>query len=261
MRAYRADAAGNRFVLIDGIAGQAPRDPAALARRLCTDPNGGSFRPDGLLLCLAGGDSADVRMVLYNADGSRPEACGNGLRIIALLAAQKGYGQGEFLVGTDAGVRAVRVANDAVEVCLGPVRIEAAEQTIQVGGEEICGTRVNVGNPHFVLFTEEPGATTLDELGQSLSTHESFPEGANVEFVTGAHQGALRVRIFERGVGETQACGTGAAAVAFVAVERGWAKWPVTVKLAGGELVLDQRAGGVWLGGTTQILDSFRLPC
>jgi diaminopimelate epimerase len=120
---------------------------------------------------------------------------------------------------------------------------------------------VNVGNPHFVLFTEEPGAPTLDELGQSLSTHESFPEGANVEFVTGAHQGALKVRIFERGVGETQACGTGAAAVAFVAVERGWAKWPVTVKLAGGELVLDQGAGGIWLGGTTQILDSFRLPC
>ena len=71
MRAYRADAAGNRFVLIDGIAGQAPRDPAALAQRLCTDTAAGSFRPDGLLLCLAGGDSADVRMVLYNADGSR----------------------------------------------------------------------------------------------------------------------------------------------------------------------------------------------
>jgi len=259
MKAYRADAAGNRFVVIDGLAGPLPTDPGVLAQRLCAKIDVSGFCPDGLLLCLPGEEASAVRMVLFNRDGSRPEACGNGLRIIALLAARENYAEGEFSVMTDAGLRQVRVTPEGVEVCLGPVRIESEEDALEVNGQMICGTRVNVGNPHFVLFMGEQGQPTLEDCGEALATHESFSEGTNVAIVSQVNTQGLSVRIFERGVGERGACGTGAAAVARVAVERGLASWPVRVELPGGDLVLDMGSEGVWLRGSTEILGSYDL--
>jgi diaminopimelate epimerase len=260
MKAYRADAAGNRFVVIDGVSGPLPSDPAGLARRLCTQSDVSGFCPEGLLLCLPGEEASAVRMMLFNRDGSRPEACGNGLRIIALLAVREQYAEGEFLVTTDAGLRQVRVTPKGVEVCLGPVRIESKEHVVELNGQMICGTRVNVGNPHFVLFMGEQGQPTLEDCGEALATHESFPKGTNVAIVSQVNMQGLSVRIFERGVGETGACGTGAAAVALVAVERGLASWPVRVELPGGDLVLSMGSQGVWLRGSTEILGSCDLP-
>lgn len=259
MKAFSAEAAGNRFVLIDCVAGDAPADPAALALRCCAQPDSNGFRPDGVLLCLPGpesdGDGVAVGMALYNRDGSRPEACGNGLRLVALMAAQMGYGRGDFQIVTDAGLRQVRVDETGVEVCLGPVVIDAQEHLLEMPGLCLSGVRVSVGNPHFILFSSEDASPRIEEYGALIATHESFPRGTNVAFVEPIEpQAPLVVRIHERGVGETGACGTGAAAVAYAAVARGWAQWPVEVQLRGGLLLLDERSGGVWLKGPTEIL-------
>lgn len=259
MRAFSVDAAGNRFVLIDCVGGETPADPASLAQQICEEPNGEGFHADGVLLCVQGTGEAAVGMVLYNRDGTRPEACGNGLRAIALFAEREGYAGERFVVMTDAGPRRVRVNGGAVEVCLGPVKIEDQERVVKTPNSCVSGVRVTVGNPHFVLFTDLAATASIEECGHALATHPSFPMGTNVAFVGPVETGEpLDVRIHERGVGETGACGTGAAAVAFVAVARGLAEWPVAIRLRGGDLLLDQRADGVWLSGPTKIMGPWK---
>jgi diaminopimelate epimerase len=249
VRARLADGAGNRFLLVDALAGPAPRDPAAAARAACARELAPGFRADGLLV-LAPAQDADVAMVLYNADGSRPEACGNGLRCVALGAVLAGHVHGpRFTVATDAGVRAVRVEGGRVRVSVGAARIVDAARL--VGGER--GAVVDVGNPHFVLRRDAPAPGELARVGPLLATHADFPAGTNVELASVRCDG-LDVRVWERGVGETRACGTGACAAALCAVELWGAAWPVQVDLPGGRLTVERALDGeLWLGGPTEV--------
>jgi diaminopimelate epimerase len=229
-------ATGNRFAVADAIGGAAPADPVALARSI-----GQQGDVDGLLLLLPPKAGGDCGMVLYNTDGSRPEACGNGLRCIARLAVANGHVSGDGLVvETDAGPRRLQILRRAGEVVavraeMGVPVIESERTTLEVSGGSVEVGLVSMGNPHCVLFVDDIDSAPLETLGAELERHPRFPERTNVEFVQ--QDGArLRVRIFERGVGETDSCGTGVSAAAVIAIRRGLMRSPVAIETRGGRL-------------------------
>lgn len=261
----RLEGAGNRFLLVDALAGPPPQDPAALARAACaTDP----FRPDGLLV-LGRARSGELCMAIFNRDGSRPEACGNGLRCLAWYAVEAGHTPaGAFTVHTDAGARGVRVdagaqgggdGGEEVRVAmgraiLGPPLPVGQDVAGSGGGGGDHGVPVDVGNPHLVLWRGTLDEHEVEALGPRLEHHPHFPDGTNVEFAARRPDGSLAARVWERGVGQTAACGTGACAVAAVGAERQGLPWPVRVAMPGGLLTVDRDASGeLWLAGPVEL--------
>jgi diaminopimelate epimerase len=239
------EGAGNRFAVVDGIGGRVPADPAGLAQDLFEHPPLPGFRPDGLLMMLPDLE-ADVRMAVYNADGSRPAACGNGLRCVAQAAVDQGYARpGRFAVATDAGLRAVEVDVDGVRTSLGAAR-HLGTQVVGVEGQPLSGTAVDLGNPHFVLCRDQWRDEEVARIGAGLQTHPNFPGGVNVGFAMRI-EGGLELRVFERGVGETLACGTGACAAAVALTDL---SEPVLVHARGGLLQVERAGNGdLWLAG------------
>lgn len=197
-------------------------------------------------------------MVIWNADGSRAEACGNGLRCVALFARERGLAAADRLrVETDGGTRAVELlrrggAIVGARASLGAARIVEREAEIQLEGRaSVRAVLVDVSNPHCVLFVAPAELGRLPELGPLLARHPRFPAGTNVELAApGPGPGLFTARVFERGVGETAACGTGAAAIAVAAAETGRGALPLAVALPGGLLEVDRdQEGQVWLTG------------
>jgi diaminopimelate epimerase len=253
--------AGNVFAVLDGIAGVGPSDPVALARAVCA-PRAGGAKLDGLLILSRGREGGDVRMDVVNADGSDSETCGNGLRCIAKLALESGHVRGErFVIEDGAGLHPVeaRVQDGrvvAARIGMGRPRILQRDEIVprdELQGsaaphrahaaEEVRGTRVDVGNPHFVLVVADERTAPVAQLGPALETNRRFARGTNVEFLA-RRDGRFHLRVWERGVGETQACGSGACAAALVAVDRGLARWPVDLELPGGRLRVDLAPDG-----------------
>lgn len=253
--------AGNVFAVLDGIAQPVPSDLVALARSVCA-PRAAGEKLDGLLILSRGRAGGDVRMDVVNADGSSPETCGNGLRCIAKLALESGHVRGErFVLEDGAGLHPVEARLEdgrvvAARIGMGrprilqrdelvqrdeSVKLEAAERAH--AAQEVRGTRVDVGNPHFVVIVDDERDAPVAALGPALETHRQFPRGTNVEFLA-LRDGRFHLRVWERGVGETQACGTGACAAALVAVDRGLARWPVDLELPGGTLRVDAAPDG-----------------
>lgn len=251
MRYTLMSGAGNLFAMVDVFDDPRPLEPARVAREICGSGSRGTIQPspDGLILVGPSERGADCAMEVYNADGSRPETCGNGLRCAAKLAVERGHVRGsEFSIETDAGVRSARIellGNRVVaaSIEMGRPRILATEEAIPTANSSTVATRVDMGNPHCVLFVEDERTAPVQALGPELERHPRFPAGTNVEFLSQRSDG-WHLRVWERGVGETQACGSGACAAAAAAVQRGLATWPVRLRLPGGFLVVDLRANG-----------------
>ncbi|MGH7271589.1 MAG: diaminopimelate epimerase, partial [Polyangiaceae bacterium] len=220
MQFFKYEGLGNDFVVVE--ASQEAAITPERAASLCDRRFG--VGADGVLLILpARTPGADVRMRVLNADGSVPEMCGNGVRCVALhVARARGLSEGTVRVDTDAGVSACAV-DDAerqgiVTVEMGLVRLYG-DRSIDVDGRRMTITVADAGNPHAVLF----GAFArgdVDLLGPRLATHPDFPRGTNVEFSRVASDG-IDLVVWERGVGITLACGTGACATTAVACEKG----------------------------------------
>ena len=205
-----------------------------------------------------------ARMRVFNPDGGEPEMCGNGIRIFArYLAGLGAVGESEFTVETLAGVIRPRLLPDgSVRVDMGrgrfrseniapapgadiPTDGDVVEARLIAGGHEHRFTFVDVGNPHCVIQVEDPAAYDVAGVGAAVERHRAFPNRVNVEFVHAEPDGSVRMRVWERGVGETQACGTGATAVGAACVRLGLAESPVLVHLLGGDLVIEvERDGG-----------------
>ncbi|NUP10264.1 MAG: diaminopimelate epimerase [Polyangiaceae bacterium] len=209
-------------------------------RRLCDRRRG--VGADGVLVVEREADRAP-RMIVFNADGSRPEMCGNGLRCVAAYLVSPATSR-PLIVQTDAGERKCTVdrGTDEAEVVvdMGSVRFEA-EVTGEIDGRPARFTSANIGNPHAVTF-EPFEASAYERVGSALE--RSIPGGINVEFVR-AQPGLFDVVVWERGVGFTQACGTGACAVAAVACRLDRARYgdPLRVRLPGGELSIEVERG------------------
>lgn len=247
---------GNDFVVLNCMESM-PGNLDQLARRLCHRQLG--VGADGLLL-IAPHDCADFEMRIFNADGSEAEVCGNGLRCAARYSYEHGIVDNRQLtVATRAGLRKLWIistedqAVEAVTVDMGPYSTTPAaipvdydgpsmvEQPIFTSAGKLPLTALSVGNPHGVVFVRgDVDDFPVTEIGPELENHAIWPQRANIEFVQVMPDGSLRQRTWERGAGETLACGTGACAAAAAAVLTGRAHWPVTVHLRGGNLSIDQ---------------------
>ena len=230
----------NDFVVVDGPLEPEPSEVAALCDRRT------GVGADGLLAVSRGVAGGTVRMQYWNADGSTAEMCGNGFRCVVRYALDRGLTEAEELVvETPVGPRSARVlANGDIAVDLGPVRVH--ESVIELHGRP--WTTVDVGNPHAVTFVPDPDDTDVTVEGPQVETDPVFTEGTNVEFVSveGDH---IDMRVWERGVGETQACGTGMVAAAAAARLRRPEvdDWQVTVPGGTGRVEFD--GDRVWLIG------------
>ena len=232
---------GNDFVVLDARAADVTAGDAVA---LCDRRRG--VGADGVLVVSPDGE-VDARMRVINADGSVPEMCGNGIRCVTLhLALARGIERGTFVIGTDAGPRACtferRGDAASVRVDMGVVRYEG-DRTLDVAGERVEVAVGDAGNPHAILFGAFDAARVA-ALGPRIATHAAFPAGTNVELAT-VRDGAIDVVVWERGVGRTLACGTGACAVAVVARAKGLVRSArVRVALPGGDLEIEPGDGG-----------------
>ncbi len=240
-----------------------PVDPGALARRL-SDRHCG-VGGDGLIM-LAPSKIADVRMEMYNADGSRGEMCGNGIRCLARLHYERAaHPRNPLRVETDAGVKTVTLGLNgaratAATVDMGEPILEGSEipvaaggrivgRPLEVGGRTFAITAVSMGNPHCVVFVEDEAIFALDDnefarIGRQFEHHPFFPRRVNTEFVRPLAPDALRMRVWERGSGETLACGSGACASLVAAALTGRSGRRATVELRGGRLEIEWRERG-----------------
>ncbi|HZP44350.1 MAG TPA: diaminopimelate epimerase [Candidatus Binataceae bacterium] len=239
-----------------------PADPSTLARRLADRRFG--IGGDGLIM-LCPSASADTRMEMYNADGSRGEMCGNGIRCLARLYHERDRERrNPITVETDCGVKTVTlVARDrafAATVDMGEPILEGRDipvaqdgliidYPLAVGAETVRITAVSMGNPHCVVFVPDDRIFALDDtafaaLGRQYEHHPFFPRRVNTEFILPLSRERLRMRVWERGSGETLACGTGACAALVAAVLTGRAERRATLELRGGRLEIEWRENG-----------------
>jgi diaminopimelate epimerase len=240
MRFTKMHGVGNDFIILDPeeVAG---RDLPALARKACDRHFG--VGADGILIPTPS-DVADLKMMYLNSDGSPSEMCGNGIRCLARYAKDRGLVEGAALtVETGAGVKKVMLSGDSSS------RVDMGAPGF--GSEvELRGfrfLRVSMGNPHAVAFLSSEGeveALDLKEIGSPVESDPLFPEKTNVEFVYVRGENEVRMRIWERGAGETLASGSGSCAAAVAAVRRGLVWGPVRVVLDGGGVEVEWAGEG-----------------
>jgi diaminopimelate epimerase len=259
IRLSKLHATGNDFLVASWLHEHAglPDITAAHAIAFCDRHRG--VGADGLIVILPGTDGADAEMLLYNADGGVAEMSGNGMRTLAWVAAREGVGRdGTLTVDTGGGRRLVELDVRpgsrevvAATVDMGPVtfdpqQIPAAVEspfglTADFHGTHYEGDAAGMGNPHLVLFVDDPATARVTQHGPHLEHDDRFPRRTNVEFVrpTPGATDELDMRVWERGVGETLSCGTGACAAAAVAHHRGLVGEHAVVHVPGGDLVVD----------------------
>jgi diaminopimelate epimerase len=224
---------GNDFIVMNSPSHSLERDRAV---QLCDRHFG--IGADGVLL--VGPPStrgAAASMTVWNADGSRPEMCGNGLRCVALeVRKQRGNSDGDLVIDTDAGPLACKFVDGLVEVSMGRL-VDRGAIDVRVDDRAHRFRYMTIGNPHAITF-ERYEARDVDHIGPRVATHESFPQGTNVEFALLGADGGIDLVVWERGVGRTLACGTGACATvgaACLAGSRHFDEW-TEVRLPGGKL-------------------------
>ena len=245
--------AGNDYVYVDAFARRIP-DPAALARAISSRHRG--VGSDGLILLLPS-RVADVRMRMWNADGSEAEMCGNGIRCLARFAHETGRARRRTLsIETKAGVKRVDLVFRGrgiagARVDMGAPILERSRipmrgspgcvvgEALRAGGSRVRVTALSMGNPHCVVFVPDPDRAPVDTLGPAIERHPAFPNRTNVEFVSVEGPGRLYQRTWERGAGETLACGTGASAVCVAGILTGRTVSPLHIRLRGGELLVE----------------------
>jgi diaminopimelate epimerase len=265
MQFTKYEATGNDFIIIDGTR----RDPdlsAGAVRLLCRRRKG--VGADGVVVMLPSVE-CDVRMRIFNADGTEAEMCGNGIRALFLFAIERGAVEGNrAVIETVAGNRTVTLAGDGCALTvemgkpaykrsevpmLGPPEEEAVDVDIpMVDGELLRGTCVSMGNPHCVIFVDGVKDYPLSTVGPAVENLGIFPERTNVESVEVSGNDRLIARVWERGVGETLSCGTGACASMVAANLVGRVGSRATVTVPGGELEVRWETGGVLLTGTAR---------
>jgi len=253
MRFTKMHGAGNDYVYLDCFTESVPADLPGLAREISHRHFG--VGADGLIL-IHRSECADARMQMFNADGSEAEMCGNGIRCVAKYVFDHGHCQGDQLrIETVAGVLPVQlvVANERVEqvrVDMGQPILDGEEipttwtgspvvnQSLSVAGHDLEVTCVSMGNPHCVVFVEQLTDELVLQVGPQIEQAAQFPARVNVEFVEVLSSTEVRQRTWERGSGETWACGTGACAVCVAGVLTGKTERQILNHLLGGDLQL-----------------------
>jgi diaminopimelate epimerase len=233
---------GNDFIVMNLPSGSIER---SAVERLC-DRHFGIGADGVLLIGPPSTPRASATMTVWNADGSRPEMCGNGIRCVAIeVARQKGISEGELIIDTDAGPLACRLSRGEIEVSMGTL-VDHGEIELVVEGGAGRFRSLSIGNPHAVTF-DHHDAAQVDRLGPRVSTSARFPDGTNVEFAEMRADGAIDLVVWERGVGRTLACGTGACATVGAACLSGFRSFDAwtEVRLPGGKLSVRVESGSL----------------
>ena len=250
---------GNDFMVIDAI-NQTPNLTVSLIKQWADRRFGIGF--DQLLLVeRARSSQAEFLYRIYNADGSEVEQCGNGARCFARFVTEKGLTSSKIIpVETNSGLIKLKVLDDGqVEVDMGLPVFEpqalpfsasetASEYALDVAGESLDIGAVSMGNPHAVINVDDVDEADVDRLGPLIESHKRFPNRVNVGFMQVIDRSHIKLRVYERGAGETLACGTGACAAVVSGIQRGWLDAQVEVSLAGGKLIIN------WQGDSHPVL-------
>ena len=266
--------AGNDFVVLDAIrhGDDLPGDLEAFSRRLA-DRHRGVGADQILVVRRAQASDADFRMDIYNADGSQVEMCANGIRAFFKYLRDRGHtSAAEVRVETLSGVVRPRwEGEDRVRVDMGRPVLDPAKIPTTLGppggpvldqplalpdGEDVVVSCASMGNPHAVVVVDDPDAAPVERQGPAIEHHAAFPNRVNVEFIEIASRGRIRQRTWERGTGETLACGSGACAAAVVSMLRGAVDREVVVELRGGELEIawrDERSPVLMTGPAAEV--------
>lgn len=254
---------GNDYIVMDNRAHIIKEaEISSITRRICERRF--SVGADGLLL-LSKSDRATVKMRIFNADGSEAEMCGNGIRCLAKYCYENQVVKTEeFIVETLAGLKTVKVAVEGKEVKTVVVNVgkpvferekipmigegTCIDELLGVEDEEYRITCLSVGNPHCVIFVEDVANVPVQQVGHLIEHNRLFPQGVNVEFTHILSRQEVRTRVWERGVGETLACGTGACATVAAAHALGKVNEKVLVHLLGGDLTIEHGKSLVLIG-------------
>jgi diaminopimelate epimerase len=265
--------AGNDYIYVNGFETEVPA-PSRLAVRV-SDRHFG-IGADGLILALPPEAGGDVRMRMFNADGSEAEMCGNGVRCLAAFAVTRGLTDGDTVrVETMAGMREVDLHRDDAgrivrgSIAMGrPILVPAdipveadgdrvVDEPLEVEGRTLEMTCVSMGNPHAVFYTEDAAGWPLARLGPEIEHHARFPNRVNVHAVEVVSQEEVTVRTWERGSGPTLACGTGACAVCVAGVLTGRTGRRLLCHVPGGDLEIDWPADDAEVRLTGPIEEAF----
>ncbi len=270
MKFYKMHGIGNDYIYFDCMHGEV-ENPEQLAIKL-SDRHFGIGGDGVILLCKSA--IADCKMRMFNADGSEGKMCGNGVRCVGKLAHDLGYVKGDVCrIETLSGIKKLQFTFDekgkvrAAKVNMGAAVLEGEKIPSVFGGDkivsrpfEVCGkqyniTLVSMGNPHCVVF-EDPDSIDLVAEGKKFENNPAFPERINTEFVKVLGKNHLKMRVWERGSGETLACGTGACAVAVAACLNGYCEKgeEITVSLLGGDLKIVYTDEAVFMTGPATLV-------
>lgn len=259
----KLEGAGNDYLYFDGFRQEIPENPEFIKK--ISDRHFG-VGSDGVIIALPS-KKADFKMRMYNADGSRGKMCGNGIRCLAKFCYDKGLTKKKVLaIETDSGLRTVRLITENGKVKRALVNMQApifkttdipctlpVDQVkaypLTISGKEYLITSLSMGNPHVVTFVDDVAGLDLSELGQKFSEHPVFPEQVNAGFCQVVNDQYLKLRVYERGSGETLACGTGACAAMVAAYINGYIKNKAIVEVKGGKLMIEYRDGLVYMEG------------
>ncbi|MCI8948581.1 MAG: diaminopimelate epimerase [Lachnospiraceae bacterium] len=234
------------------------RDPSWTAQYI--SPRRTAVGSDGLIL-IAPSKIADCRMIMYNADGSEGAMCGNGIRCVGKYAYDHGIAvKNPMTVETKSGIKTLsfqieegKVGTVTVDMGI-PQQISKVPEPITVSGEGYEFVGISMGNPHAVYFMDSIDSLNLEDIGPAFEHHKRFPDRTNTEFIQIFDRNHIKMRVWERGSGETYACGTGAAASAVAAILMGYTENKVEVQLLGGTLSIfwDPESGHVFMTGPAQ---------
>lgn len=270
MKFTKMQGLGNDYVYVNCME-QMVEDAAETARRV-SDRHFG-IGSDGLIL-ICPSDKADFEMRMYNADGSRGEMCGNGIRCVGKYVYDYGLTDKTSLsVETLGGIKHLFLEVEGgkvslVKVDMGPAILEpekipvtaegsrVVDEPLQVDGKTFRMTCVSMGNPHAVIYVDDVQGMDLEKTGPSFENHERFPNRINTEFAHLLDRNTVEMRVWERGSGETLACGTGACAVAVASILNGYTEDQVTVRLLGGDLKIewDRETNKVYMTGPAEVV-------
>ena len=270
MRFTKMHGIGNDYVYVNCLE-EKVEDPGRVAK-LVSDRHFG-IGSDGLIL-IKPSKNADFEMDMYNADGSRGAMCGNGIRCVAKYVYDYGLTQKTNIsIDTKSGVKYLELTIDngkvsLVKVNMGKPILKASQipihsdreqvirQPIDVEGREYYITGVSMGNPHAVVYMDDIKNLEIERIGPAFEHHPAFPDRINTEFVHVLDRSTVERRVWERGSGETLACGTGACAVAVASIVNGYTDGEVTVKLLGGDLRVfwDRKEDLVYMTGPAAIV-------
>ncbi len=277
MKFTKMQGIGNDYVYVNCFE-ETVEDPGETAIRVSNRHFG--IGSDGLIL-IKPSDKADFMMDMYNADGSQGAMCGNGIRCVAKYVYDKGMtDKTEISIETKSGIKFIKLTTadgraELAQVNMGaPVlkaeKIPAVSNSMEIIGEpiEIDGevyhmTCVSMGNPHAVVYVEDVKKVQIERTGPLFENHPCFPDRVNTEFVHVIDENTIEMRVWERGSGETLACGTGACASAVASILNGYTKDEVTVKLLGGDLKIrwDKKENLVYMTGPAEIVFEGEITC